>query len=391
MSAKHWAAVVMSAVIAAGCYPYRKEPDFQSRLVPSRPSYGGQHEWPPYSAIYTQRFVWKMRYMAGRLAAGMPEGERARTPLLMTTIAPVDDIYRGTSFGRLVTETLMTELSAQGFRVIEARKMKGYRILDGEGEFYLSRDVMKIAAEHEAGAALVGTYSESGGQAIINTRIIDTRRGRVIAAATAMMDIRGDRFLGPILGEVGAESRDAETPEIATRGKVIPGEDHYADVLRSMARDMAHDVAEAASGGADRPPVIAVATFVDVDNMRRAATFGRYMTELLMESLSSMGCEVLELRAAPEVYIDLRIGELALTREMSQLIGGSGADAVVLGSYTKAGDKVMVSARMVMKRTKRVVGAGSMTVDAGEENEFVAALLKNEIAAVPPTETVEGF
>lgn len=381
----------MSAVIAAGCYPYRKEPDFQSRLVPSRPSYGGQYEWPPYSAIYTQRFVWKMRYMAERLAAGMPEGERERTPLLMTTMAPADDIYRGTSFGRLVTETLMTELSAQGFEVIEARKMDGYKILDHEGEFYLSRDVKRIAAEHEAGAALVGTYSESGGQAIINTRIIDTRQGRVIAAATAMMDIRGDRFLGPILTGDGAGGTGAETPEIATRKKVMPAEDPYSEVLRDMARDMAYDVAEAAAGEAGRAPVIAVATFVDVDNMYRAATFGRYITELLMENLSSMGHEVLELRAAPEVFVDLRIGELALTREMSQLVGSTGAGAVVLGTYTKAGDKVMVSARMVVKKTKRVIGVGSMTVDAGEENEFVAALLKNEIAAVPPTETVEGF
>ena len=378
------------AFYAAGCSPYHKEPEFQESLGyygsvrPER--YAGPDQWPPYAALYTQRFAWKMQYVAEQLYSKSKTWAPERKTVLMTTIVPVENLRQPTNFGRLVSEQLMTELARKGFRVVETRKMKGYLVRDGEGEFYLSRDIKDIAKEHGADAALVGTFSKNGDQALINVRLVDTQDAHVIAASSAMMDLRGDMFLGAMMDDEKTPSQENGPREINVRKRVMPGVDPYAETLNDMVHGLAYRLSDAA-----KPGVIAVTTFVDVDNMYRAATFGRYMTEELIGELKGMGYDVLELRASPDVFIDLRIGELGLTREMSQLLNARKADALVVGTYAKAGDNVVVNARMIDSKTKLVVGAGEMLVDAKESNKFVTALLENEVTTVMPTETVEGY
>lgn len=392
-----WLASALAVILAAGCSPYKKEPEFQSNLAMSanvRPEpYSGPDQWPPFSALYTQRFVWKMQYVVETLSANMEGWNPAETSVLMTTIVPVEDIYRPTPFGRLVTEQLITELTKRGFGVIEARKMEGYLLRDHEGEFYLSRDLKRVAGERKANAALVGTYARSGDQVLVNVRLVDTGDARVVAAASAMMNLRGDKFLSRVFENDGRQAPEEEpSPKIGVRKKILPAMDHYSETLREMVRGMALKVAESSPPAKDdKTSSIAVATFVDVDNMRRAATFGRYMTEQLIEELGAMGYKVMELRAAPEVYTDIRIGELALTREMSRILNKEKTDALVVGTYTRADEKVLVNARMIVPATREVLGVGSMVVDAGEENKFVASLLENEVTTVMPAETVEGF
>ncbi|MBF0634640.1 MAG: hypothetical protein HQK85_08285, partial [Nitrospinae bacterium] len=103
------------------------------------------------------------------------------------------------------------------------------------------------------------------------------------------------------------------------------------------------------------------------------------------------GYNVVELRAAPEIVADLRLGEMALTREASRLSPTGRVDAIVAGTYTKTGDTALVTGRMILPRSGKVVGVGDMTVDAGPRNKFMAAMLEQEITTMMPTETVEGY
>lgn len=384
-------------VSSTGCYYYMREPDFQWRLKPDALSgegaSHGEKQWIPQTEVYTQRFVWKMRYLAQQMRNGAADRGREGLTVLMSTITPVDNISSGTSFGRLVSEQLMTELDAHGFRVIEARKTNDYIIADKRGEFSLSRDLKKIASEFSADAILVGTYSRANKQVLINVRLVDLRDSSTLGAGSAMMDVRGDTFLQSVFGDNVNERGDMTggLGSVNLRKKVLPEVDHYSETLQSMIRGMAGKIAESAPPEGGGVKTIAVTTFVDINHLYRAAAFGRYMGEQLISELSLLGFNVVELRAAPEIALDLRLGEMALTRETSRLIPRNGVDAVVVGTYTKAGDTALVNGRMILPKTGKVVGVGDIIVDAGPRNKFMTALLEQEITTMMPAETVEGY
>jgi TolB-like protein len=303
----------------------------------------------------------------------------------------VDNLTRGTSFGRLVTEQLMTELNGVGFRVIEARKTTDYFLADRVGEFSLSRDLSKVAAQFSTDAVLVGTYSRSAEQILVNVRLVDVKDSSTIAAASAMMDIRGDAFLESVVaGEDGNIKRPNPLASVELRKKVIPETDHYSDTLQSMVKSMAGRISETAvdEGGIK---TIAVTTFVDVNHLYRASTFGRYVGEQLLTELSQRGFNVVEMRASPDIVVDLRLGEIGLTREAERLVPKGRADAVVVGTYTKAGDTALVNGRMILAKTGKVVGVGDLSLDASPRNKFMAALFEQEITTAMPAETVEGY
>jgi TolB-like protein len=384
-------------VSSSGCAFYAKEPDFQWRLNPNtfsgQDALAGPKQWTPHAEGYTQRFVWKMKYLAQQMQATAADRGREGLTVLMSTITPVDNLSSGTSFGRLVSEQLMTELNARGFRIIEARKTNDYLIADKSGEFSLSRDLKKTAAEFSADAILVGTYSRGSKQVLINVRLVDLRDSSTLGAGSAMMDIRGDMFLQSVFGDKVNENGDtaAGFGSVNLRKKVLPEVDHYSETLQSMIKSMAGRIAESVPQEGGGVKTIAVTTFVDINHLYRAAAFGRYMGEQLISELSALGFDVVELRAAPEIVVDLRLGEMALTREANRLIPRGKVDAVVVGTYTRAGDAALVNGRMILPKTGKVVGVGDITVDAGPRNKFMTALLEQEITTMMPSETVEGY
>ncbi|MBI4667133.1 MAG: hypothetical protein HY751_12080 [Nitrospinae bacterium] len=388
-------AAISVIILTASCDPYRKEPDFQGSLNPStnykQDPYASSSQWPPFAEVYTQRFVWKMRYIADQLASRVKGNGQDRVTALMTTITPVDNIQKPTSFGRLITEQLMTEMDKAGFRVVEARKTADYNVVENQGEFALSRDVKRIGAEFAADAVVVGTFSRSKDQVLINVRLVGIKDSSVLASASAMMDIRGDKFLAAIIDEDAAGGASM-TGDIAIRKKVLPEVDPYSDVLHGMLKTMAGRVAETASAsGVGKSGSVAVATFVDINHMYKAATFGRYVGEQMINELSGLGFRVMELRATPDILVDVRLGEMGLSREAHRLMQNSGADAVLVGTYTKAGETVVVSGRLVFPKNRQVVGVGDILVDASPKNKFITALLEREVTTITPAETVEGY
>lgn len=382
---------------SSGCYHYAQEPDFQSRLYHGtnykNDSFAGNHQWPPYAEVYTQRFVWKMRYLAEQIQATSADRGRKTMTVLMTTLTPVDNLSSGTSFGRVASEQLMTEMNARGFRVIEARKTNDYMIADKMGEFSLSRDLKKIASEFSADAVLVGTYARGREQVLLNVRLVDLKDSSTLGAGSAMMDLRGDRFLMSIIGDdvSGRNGATGGVVSVNMRKRVLPDVDHYSETLQAMIKTMAGRIAESSPADGSGVKTIAVTTFVDLNHLYRAGAFGRYIGEQLIAELSILGYNVVELRIAPEIVVDLRLGEMALTREMSRLAPNGKVDAIVVGTYTKAGETALVNGRMILPKSGKVVGVGDITVDAGPNNKFMTALLDQEITTMMPTETVEGY
>ncbi len=108
------------------------------------------------------------------------ENEKNRT-VLFTSMVNIDNLEHSSKFGRLFSESLMTDFKLNGWRVIEYR---GTDIvtLSQNGEFMLNRG--KLQDINSNVLILVGTYGLLKGDLVVNTRLINSDVSELISAAS---------------------------------------------------------------------------------------------------------------------------------------------------------------------------------------------------------------
>ena len=87
-----------------------------------------------------------------------------------------------TEFGRVVSESLINELSNRGFNIIEFRGQMAVSINE-EGEYFISRKPYEIKGSIPNTYVVVGTYSRQAGRIMLNARVIDNITGKIITSA----------------------------------------------------------------------------------------------------------------------------------------------------------------------------------------------------------------
>ena len=146
---------------------------------------------PAYSPIPLGDYVNEGvgRFKTAYLADQIDEYYRGTNPgpLGVTTFVNVDDLYTTSTFGRMVSEQVMSELVMRGFDVIELRHSDALQFLAPAGEFALSRDVAAIRPTRELGGVVVGTYIVSPVRVYVNARLIDPASSTVLSAASVEM------------------------------------------------------------------------------------------------------------------------------------------------------------------------------------------------------------
>ena len=118
------------------------------------------------------------------LAAQMMQNKKMDTnkPVLITSFVRLDEFKKTTEFGRVVSESLINELSNRGFNVIEFRGQMAVSIND-EGEYFISRKPHEIKGSIPNTYVVVGTYSRQAGRIMLNARVIDNITGKIITSA----------------------------------------------------------------------------------------------------------------------------------------------------------------------------------------------------------------
>ncbi|MEW6426798.1 MAG: FlgO family outer membrane protein [Thermodesulfobacteriota bacterium] len=107
----------------------------------------------------------------------------AEERLVMATLVQLDAVDDSSSFGRLMTEALATQLFRHGAEVVETRKLAELAIREDSGEFILSRRAGELAAQHQATAIVAGTYSLTPQTVVVNIRLLDVGSDRVLSVA----------------------------------------------------------------------------------------------------------------------------------------------------------------------------------------------------------------
>lgn len=116
-------------------------------------------------------------YFRGNLAA----------PIAITTFVDIDNLYQSSTFGRILAEQLISELSMRGYKVIEIRLSDAVQIMENEGELGLSRDIQALRGTQEISGLVVGTYASSPNRVYVNARIIDPRSSQIISVGSVEM------------------------------------------------------------------------------------------------------------------------------------------------------------------------------------------------------------
>ena len=118
------------------------------------------------------------------LAAQMVENKKMDTnkPVLITSFVRLDEFKQTSEFGRIVSESLINELSNRGFEITEFRGQMAVSVND-EGEYFISRKPHEIKNQALSTYIVVGTYSRQNGRVILNARVIDNITGKIISSA----------------------------------------------------------------------------------------------------------------------------------------------------------------------------------------------------------------
>lgn len=102
---------------------------------------------------------------------------------------------------------------------------------------------------------------------------------------------------------------------------------------------------------------ILATSFVNIDDLQYSSTFGRLMGDTIAGDLVGRGFNVTEVRLRESLFMQPRIGEFMLSRELRNVGAAHDAQAVLVGTYAVGGEYVYVNARLVSVTTSQVLSS----------------------------------
>ncbi len=102
--------------------------------------------------------------------------------IIAASFANIDDLTRSSTFGRVASAQLTSQLTTAGYSVIEMRLRDSVYIAEKEGEFLLSRAVSDISTEHSATLVLVGTYAVGDSHVFVTAKLVRTADNIAVAS-----------------------------------------------------------------------------------------------------------------------------------------------------------------------------------------------------------------
>jgi len=105
--------------------------------------------------------------------------------IVLTSMVDVNNFKQSSNFGRLYSDSLLTNLKRSGWTIIDYRGVN-LSTVTKKGEFYLSRKALtQLPKQHNY---IVGTYGLYGNKLLINVRILEAGTNKVIAASNNMIN-----------------------------------------------------------------------------------------------------------------------------------------------------------------------------------------------------------
>ena len=117
---------------------------------------------------------------------------------------------------------------------------------------------------------------------------------------------------------------------------------------------------------------ILVANLVNLDDLNSSSSLGRVSSQQIASRLSQHGFRVLEARLGANLLMDLHEGEFMLSRETAKLLTSDhDAAAILLGTYSDAGNGLFVSVRVVGLAQNTIIAAHEYFLPLTGETEHL--------------------
>ena len=153
------------------------------------------------------------------------------------------------------------------------------------------------------------------------------------------------------------------------------GKDDQGEALRLRVQGMAHQLLEHAREAVADEYVLTVSTFVNLKQLYRTSSLGRYLSEQMITELQQAGLDILEIRKTPTILMSEEFGEYSLSRDMKELDFVHTAQATVVGTYTLSEGKLFLNARLLRNSDGMILSTASQVMDL---DAVVAGLLADE-------------
>jgi len=102
--------------------------------------------------------------------------------IIAASFANIDDLTQSSSFGRVTSQQLVSQLTASGYSVVDMLLRSDVYINPSQGEFLLSRAVNEISVEHNAHVVLVGTYAAGDDNVFVTAKLIRASDSVILAS-----------------------------------------------------------------------------------------------------------------------------------------------------------------------------------------------------------------
>lgn len=141
-------------------------------------------------------------------------------------------------------------------------------------------------------------------------------------------------------------------PHAEATGLVLSVEAMAAELLTNL--DDGDPFSGDLSGG------MVVTTFVETSKLTRTSSFGRYLSEQLMNEFQRRSYPVVEIRKSTEIRVQEKRGEFGLARNEAELQTDIPADTMLTGTYFIGLDDIIVTARILNNKSAIVMASSTV-------------------------------
>ena len=181
-------------------------------------------------------------------------------------------------------------------------------------------------------------------------------------------------ILSPVAHSDPPAEADANTPDISSQPSPIadlnPGETFTA-AIQQMAQALFAHISDPDPESGDLANGIAVSSFVDLKKLTRTSSFGRYLAEQLMTEFQQQGYRVIEIRKSTSIMIQEKRGEYGLSRDMSEINPEVAARTLITGTYTLAGDHILVNAKVLDNKSAALLSSATMVLPRNQLTDLL--------------------
>lgn len=111
---------------------------------------------------------------------------KQKSTILMTSMVNVHNFKETSDFGRLYSDSLLTNLKRSGWNVVDYRGKELVTQVKN-GEFYLNRkDLQQLPIDNYF--VLVGTFGVYADKLVLNVRMINSKTGEVLLASNSLIE-----------------------------------------------------------------------------------------------------------------------------------------------------------------------------------------------------------